>query len=447
MTDYGYGEYIVCAAGFAAVFCYPNNTWYYIAYYQSLHDYPEKMMRTNKGDLPVQINSEKAVDPRGKGGISKTHLYQLVMIFTISLTIAISMLVGAEVILSLKRTLEEYSAPGATVPPVSLQQAILAAQKDTRFEYAPFLLWKAMPHQRNGSIETNADGFRDTDHTIEKSNRYRIVLVGGSTVWSMGASATEHTITKQMERYLNTYLEKIDRTPCVEVLNFGQPGYVSAQELLLWRRILRYAPDMVIHYGPFNDVYAGYIGKTAGWNLPGINESALVSQRLPAIGDLLFSELLSYFEKLKLISWIKYQIQALPDSTPIDDVVNEYVTNISFVQSAASAHGIQLFIAFPPSLLTGKKPVTADEQRMLQAVHETRMGSLYFKTAYERIQSAISDANGKQSIPYTDITDAYMDVTDTIYLDHVHTWDEGYRIAAEALASFILGQTPDLCKR
>lgn len=147
----------------------------------------------------------------------------------------------------------------------------------TPSEYAQFvpddvLPWKPAPHStREGTIASgefdyryvhNGAGFRDREHSLAKpADTFRIVAVGDSFTYGVGASANE-TWPARLEQALEAL--RLPDDPHFEVLNLGIPRYWPEPEALVVEHYgLRYAPDLVVVAflaNDFNDTLAGLDG-------------------------------------------------------------------------------------------------------------------------------------------------------------------------------------------
>jgi hypothetical protein len=112
----------------------------------------------------------------------------------------------------------------------------------------------------NGSVYvTNDEGFasigsRDFHYGLAHSaRRYRIIIVGGSTVFGWGAGNPDRNLPAR----LNSSLKRSEPNR-YEVINGGVPGYDSAQEFLyVASELIHYKPDLLIVYNGWNDEFAG----------------------------------------------------------------------------------------------------------------------------------------------------------------------------------------------
>ena len=100
-------------------------------------------------------------------------------------------------------------------------------------------------------VVRNTDGFRDRDFIIPKPpSIYRILVLGDSFVWGVGLDMKD-----TLPKILESMLHKEIKTPTIEVINAGEGGYNTRQELLRFRdKGLKYEPNMVILVYFLNDV-------------------------------------------------------------------------------------------------------------------------------------------------------------------------------------------------
>jgi hypothetical protein len=120
------------------------------------------------------------------------------------------------------------------------------------YDYDPFLGGKLRPGIRGyflkeggGYVSINSDGLRDREHSVDHPpNTLRIAVLGDSFAEAMQVNQ-EETFWAVMEKDLQHCANLGGRQ--VEVLNFGQAGFGTAQELLALRhRAAKYAPDVVL---------------------------------------------------------------------------------------------------------------------------------------------------------------------------------------------------------
>src|SRR5262249_14667260 len=92
--------------------------------------------------------------------------------------------------------------------------------------------------------EVNSFGMRDEDFYINSIRElYKIAVIGDSHAYSTRVKNMAETFPSQLEKHLNQNTER----RIVKVLNFGVPGYNTAQELeVLKTKAVMFEPQMVI---------------------------------------------------------------------------------------------------------------------------------------------------------------------------------------------------------
>lgn len=100
----------------------------------------------------------------------------------------------------------------------------------------------------------NSYGFRGPEITIPKPNEtYRIVILGGSTVYTIGVDDWKKDFARQLQKELQSKYNYLG----IEVINAGIPGYNSWESLInLEFKVLDLEPDLIIIYMGTNDVHA-----------------------------------------------------------------------------------------------------------------------------------------------------------------------------------------------
>jgi hypothetical protein len=120
------------------------------------------------------------------------------------------------------------------------------------FTSDPDLGWVLRPNAKGWNvsdgkqyIRINSDGMRDKERSVPKPpHSFRIAVLGDSATEARQV-ALEDTFPSRLERQLAHCPSMQGRT--VEVLNFGVPGYGTAQELLMLRgKVRKYRPDLVL---------------------------------------------------------------------------------------------------------------------------------------------------------------------------------------------------------
>ena len=128
------------------------------------------------------------------------------------------------------------------------------------FELDRDLGWKLRPEaqfrfQKEGSglVETNAEGFRDYSHSLNKPKlSFRVALIGDSFF-----EAKQVNYSESLAALLESKLSKCKPGVAVEVFNFSTQGYGTVQQYVLYKEyVAKYSPDIVVlGFYEGNDVY------------------------------------------------------------------------------------------------------------------------------------------------------------------------------------------------
>ena len=135
---------------------------------------------------------------------------------------------------------------------MGLKPLYVSPERDRFWKYDSLLGWVHQPGQE-GSFETpqfrtvvriNEKGLRDGEHSYERQNdRKRILVLGDSFAWGYGVEESER------------FSQLIEKSLDVEVINAGVSGYSTDQELLWYRSEgIKYETDLVILVLAGNDV-------------------------------------------------------------------------------------------------------------------------------------------------------------------------------------------------
>ena len=131
-----------------------------------------------------------------------------------------------------------------------------------RYEATALLGWGIVPNNivviggdQNGWLLINSQRLPVTKNKIisyaipKPDNIFRIIILGGSTVYGIGASSPSGSLPRQMQSMLESRTSKQ-----IEVINGGVSGSNSSSQMLyLANNLLDYDPDLVVAYDGWND--------------------------------------------------------------------------------------------------------------------------------------------------------------------------------------------------
>ena len=109
-----------------------------------------------------------------------------------------------------------------------------------------------IPNQSSESVNINSHGFRGSEITLEKpTGVFRIFMLGGSTMFGMGATSDETTIPG----YTQLLFDDIELNNSIQIINAGiQDANTKTESKMIEQKIINYAPDLIIMYDGWNDL-------------------------------------------------------------------------------------------------------------------------------------------------------------------------------------------------
>jgi len=349
--------------------------------------------------------------------------------------IALTLFVLVEGIASLLIRIVEI--PDLRIHADDYQRAVWASDyfrelRDTRCRWEPYVYWRHRPFSGK-YIQVDEKGLRHTspaqNGSAQAARPYRVFMFGGSTLWGTGAR-DEYTIPSLVASELQK------EGVAAEVVNFGQSGYVSTQEVIeLLRQLQRgNVPQLVVFYDGVNDTYSSYQQGTAG--IPQ-NEFNRVKEFRPsahallmqAIGELSTSRLMRKIVK-------RPGPETDPERVEQEDlpgaVAEVYLSNLRLVESWSRSLGFHTLFYWQPTIF-GKRMLSSyerAEREKQQAVegffHETCR-------AVEKRRREI----GADAI-LNDLSGIFADVSTPVYIDSCHLSEYGNSLVARRMAKDIL---------
>jgi len=303
-------------------------------------------------------------------------------------------------------------------------------QRSALFRYEPYELWTSVKRDEP-KLQTDGAGLRRTPYDRPVADDAASVLVlGGSTLFGHRVSDGE-TIPAYMQKMLG---------PAYRVLNMGELGFSSAQEL---NRMLRFittigAPDIVVFYGGFNDTYAGVYSP----GIPRHHQHAEEFQDGLFEGNILLAPLkktqiwfLSRWLQRGTRTWNEEAAKRIREHAP--RVVDSWLDHMRVAHAVSGEYGFRTFGFWQPVIFAGGKELTGTEQTILK--HEPEALRQAVKAVYDLAAERIE----KSGIPNLfDLTDTFRDEKDTIYLDFCHITPKGNRTVAERIVEVLTSSEP-----
>lgn len=302
--------------------------------------------------------------------------------------------------------------------------------------WEPYVYWKRIPF-KGKYINIDDNGLRFTKSRPDPVAD--IWVFGGSTVWGSGAR-DGHTIPSQLA---DTLFEKYDVN--ARVVNFGESGYVSTQEVIRLEQMLKGTPppDLVIFLDGINDVYSAFLAGEAGipqnesnrtkeFNLLSENRtSCLTCSYLGSlIGESNLAQVLRALRK-RAGGGVKVKPAHKLDDKLAGQVVQKYADNVDHVLKLAKTYEFKALFFWQP-VIWKKGALTEYEGKMARKRE-------YAKDWHNKVYDRIDNSQFLRSLhEFTDISSVFLEEKRPIFLDYAHTSEQGNTIIAELMAEKII---------
>jgi lysophospholipase L1-like esterase len=289
-----------------------------------------------------------------------------------------------------------------------------------RLRWSPYTYW-VMQQDSGDYINIQSNGLRYTTSFVEEdSNAPRIFFFGGSTMWGEGAR-DDYTIASHAARLLH----EADQPAQVE--NFGQTGYVSTQDLILFELQLAQGniPDVAVFYGGFNDVLSGYQHDMAGLPLSETNRARdFYTGRLLDDGQVVLRPPTNITQ-----DDFDWSLVATA-SADAETILERYLANVKIIQTLADAYSIEVLFVWQPAPFH-KHTMTPEETILYENVLADRPG-LY--TLYQAADTLLREQLTPQEAKnFLIISDLFSDTPEQIFIDVIHITENGNFAVAESM--------------
>jgi lysophospholipase L1-like esterase len=314
--------------------------------------------------------------------------------------------------------------------------------ESARTEWHSYVYWRRQPYQGK-YINVDARGLRHTwTGAREDGRRLRVFVLGGSTIWGSGAR-DDFTIPSLIAKRLAAGDVRAD------VINLGESGYVSTQEVLTLLLELQQGnhPDAVVFYDGLNDTYSASQADRAGipqneWKRD--REFGLIDGPSRITG-LFFRQLPGRFTGLnRLASQVRRPQLKRPTGTDgtngqaenlAGEVVRVYETNVKLVEALGRSYGFACLFYWQPTLFTKANPTSLE--RSLRQAASSRFGDTLILTR-DRIRRS-SGLNANPS--FHDLSNVFDDDSDGVYVDLIsHVNERGDGLIADVISRDLIGQ-------
>jgi lysophospholipase L1-like esterase len=304
--------------------------------------------------------------------------------------------------------------------PMPTAQDYWREQAQTRVRWSPYTYW-VVGEFHGEYINIDSNGIRYTpDYTNDTEQR--IFVFGGSTVWGEGARDA-YTIPGHLARLL------YENDTSQQVINFGQTGYVSTQDVIWFQLQLTSGniPDIAIFYQGFNDVLSAWSQDLTGLTLQeNMRLNDAEAGRILRSGQ---PVLRLPNEPLQQYDFSLANVQSADALT----IAERWLANVELVNILADAYGVEVLFVWQPAIMF-KSPQTATEHAIIERWNNERAGLF---DLYTEVDTVI-----RQRVHEYDniilLSDLFRGVDETIFHDLVHITEIGNGMVATAILLEIL---------
>ncbi len=213
-------------------------------------------------------------------------------------------------------------------------------------QWRPYVYFRRRPYAGK-LIHVDANGFRVTVNPVDRENQRSVWLFGGSTVWGTGVSDA-HTLASELAQVAP-----------VQVLNFGETGYVSAQSQLAFMASLRCAdaarPDVVVFVDGVNDVFAALQSGVAG--APQNESNRQAEFNMTRTAGTFAKAVLQHLDGIHLLT---QRLQGIKPEPGIENLAGQiarnYLAVIAQTRAVAQAQGVRVLFVWQPSVFDKAQP-------------------------------------------------------------------------------------------
>ena len=299
-------------------------------------------------------------------------------------------------------------------------------------EYAHQPVLSIIPNQHFTTININNDGFRGTEINLSKINdNYRIIMIGGSTVFGSGMSNDNQTIPYELNKKIG---EKYSH---VEVINAGISSITSFEELYHFKeKLIQLEPNLVIIYDGSNDVHYKITSD------PEILNSDEDKIQIKNFQKYLRSPVVMY--RNVVVPIINSQIVNTLDTVDVSVTNNSSIHNNSQLSQLittiwydrmnefcqiSNEKQIKSIVIIQPTLDQGKKPLSDYEYSIYT---ENIFNKKTFNMLIQKSEN-LTNCSGVY-----DFTNVFENTDSGVYVDRVHLNNLGNKIIANNIYEKIL---------
>jgi lysophospholipase L1-like esterase len=323
----------------------------------------------------------------------------------------------------------------------------------TANRWVSYVYWRREPY-RGRYINIDANGLRrtwtDRQDSAGQGDPLTIFMFGGSTMWGVGAR-DDFTIPSALSRKLK------ERGVDNRVVNFGEAGYVSTQEVIALLRQLHAGnvPSLVVFYDGVNDVYSAYQQQVAGLPQNEFNRVREFNLSQPrryrqlrrvflrrAVDQLAMTRLVR--NVLRRLGVADHREEAAIHPRPVRDstadeetlfrdVVAIYGNTVQTVVALGQSYGFKALFYWQPTVFDKERLTPYEESERQRMAHLQRF---YWKVSGLVQQGGLAT---EYDGVFHDVGGIFDAVSQPVFVDWCHICERGNEVIAERMAADIMG--------
>lgn len=291
-------------------------------------------------------------------------------------------------------------------------------------EWKSYVYWQRNPFEGE-FIHIDDQGYRQTIVNPfpfdQKKTTHKLFFFGGSTMWGSGVR-DKFTIPSLVGNELSK------RQFSVEIINYGESGYVSTQELIKLNLELKRGniPDVVIFYDGANDIFSSLQSGIAG--IPQNENNRKKEFNAIQEKKKSFLVFVQSFSTLATVNFIKQKFGANELSFDNNDEVNLralaketvhlYNENIRLVNALAKEFGFQALFYWQPTLFSKPELSSYEKKQYENALAIKQFAGLVNEELFqENLQF--------ENILFRNLTPIFNFQDTPVYIDWCHVGENG----------------------
>jgi len=298
-----------------------------------------------------------------------------------------------------------------------------AEQGQMTVRWLPYNYWTVAPFDGE-YINIDSQGIRFTPSYTDDDFAPKVYFFGGSTMWGEGARDA-YTIAG------HTAMQLADEEMPSQVVNYGQTGYVSTQDMIMFQMQLGLGnlADVVVFYQGFNDVYSAYLQDVTGipfrehQRVSDVEAGRLLRSGQPVLrlpdGD---------------ISDYDWTLVGA-NNADAQTIADRWFANVNMIETLAESYGVGVIFVWQPALFA-KDALVGDEARILEDLENVNPN---FVALYQEVDVIVRQRVESESRNNVIIlTDLFRDSEQAIFYDLVHITEIGNLEVAGAIMPTLL---------